>query len=299
MNKHVLEVGLYRTMKGLLRVLPETPAFAMAEGLALFAHRVCGWRRESTRMRLEQVFPGKSEQERKAIRLEAVRNLARNFVELVRMPSDAGSRVTGIDETFEAFRAAREKGKGILLVIAHTGNWDLAGGLTSEEGFPMCFIARKQKNSVIYNELLEAREKGGGQVIDRDDPKLMRKVLTFLAENGIVAILVDIRARKPDNAWSFLGQDAWLSNGLGLLAAKSGAEVVTVHLRREGRKRHVWKPFPAQRLADPKDKAVRDVMLQTCLDQLGGECLRYPESYFWFNKRWVLEPHQADAGKKG
>jgi lauroyl/myristoyl acyltransferase len=34
------------------------------------------------------------------------------------------------------------------------------------------------------------------------------------------------------------------------------------------------------------------VLLQGCLDDLGSEVLRRPESYFWFNKRWVLQPKE-------
>lgn len=128
-------------------------------------------------------------------------------------------------------------------------------------------------------------------MVERDDPKLIRKLLAFLADNGIVAILIDIRARQAGDSFRFLGEKAWVANGLGLLAAKSGAEVVPVYLGREGRKEQIWKPLPARRLEPgATGKTERNQLLQSCLDDLGAEILQNPQSYFWFNKRWVLEP---------
>ena len=291
--KQGIEFALYLLVRGVVKVLPESWAFCCMERLTWFVHQTGGWRREETHTRIQQVFPGKTDEEVKTLRKEAALNLGRTFTELLRMPPDFNDRIQGNEETFDAFRTAREKGKGVLLVIVHSGNWDLAGVATAQQGFPMCFIARKQKNNRIYEDLVQAREKGGGTVIDRDDPRLIRKVLDMLSQNMIVAILVDIRARKPDAPYAFLGQDAWVSNGLGLLAAKSGAEVVPVYLGRAGRFRHLWKPFSALRLPPKSSRQERDELLQRCLEDLGGEVLLNPESYFWFNKRWVLESKES------
>ncbi len=287
--KQGVEYVLYRMVRGGVKMLPEAWAFFCMERLFWFAHQVCGWRREDTQCRIQQVFPGCSPEEVTHHRKEAVYHLGRTCTELLRMPPDFSSRIEGKEDTFDAFRHARSEGKGVLLVIAHSGNWDLAGVTTAQEGFPMCFIARKQKNNRIYNDLVQAREKGGGTVLDRDDPRLIRKVLALLQQNYIVAILVDIRAKKPGEAWSFLGQEAWVSNGLGLLAAKSEAMVVPVYLGREGRFCHVWKPFPTRQLGPKSSREERDRLLQSCLTDLGEEIMKNPASYFWFNKRWVLE----------
>lgn len=295
MNKQRIEYGLFRAVAGAVRRLPEPAATGLMQALALAAQDLLGWRRRETKARLRQVFPLQTARERERIRRGALRHLGRTLTELIRPPKDFDQRVDGLEETFEAFRRARQRGKGVLLVIVHSGNWDLAGVRTAREGFPLCFIARQQKNDQLYHELIRAREEGGGTVLDRDDPKLLRKTLSFLAENGIVAILIDIRARKPGSPWHFLGQPAWVSNGLGLLAAKSGAEVVPVYLGRNGPRHHQWKPFPATRLDPKSSREQRDALLQDCLDALGGEVKKNPESYFWFNKRWVLETKQPDS----
>lgn len=291
--KAFFETFLYVLIRGLVRVLTESWSFDFVERVVWLAHNRFGWRKKETIRRMAQVFPERSPDAREAMRKEALFNLGRSFTELLRMPPDFENRIEGKEATFEAFRKARERGKGVLLVIVHSGNWDLAGVATSRAGFPMCFIARKQKNNRIYEDMVQAREEGGGEVLDRDDPRLIRKVLSFLATNGIVAILIDIRARKPGEAWSYLGHDAWVSNGLGLLAAKSEASIVPVYLGRNGRTSHIWKPFSERWLPPSSTRAEREELLQSCFDDLGQEVLQNPESYFWFNKRWVLQAPDA------
>jgi len=287
--KHWLEHHVFLALRGVIRLLPPSAAFGLLETLALILHEGFGWRKHPVRERLRQVFPDMPESGRTRIRREAVRNLARNICELVR--PDLEFEIRGREEAFAAVEKARANGKGVLLVIAHSGNWDAAGIQATRAGVPFCFIARKQKNHRLYRELIAARESDGGMVIERDDPKLIRSLLSFLSENGVVAILVDIRARQRGRPFRFLDQPAWLGNGLGLLASKSGAAVLPVFLGREDRHTHIWKPLPPQSL-DPSLplREARHELLQSCLDVLTPEILACPESYFWFNKRWVLEP---------
>ncbi|WFB36500.1 lysophospholipid acyltransferase family protein [Kiritimatiellota bacterium B12222] len=297
--KHYIEFIFLWICQWIIKHLPKKWAYACLETLTWWIHQGLGWRNKETQTRMADIFSEKSTEELFALRKEALHNFGRNLCELIRMGKDSEVEIEGKEETFEAFRKAREKKKGILLVIAHSGNWDLAGVQTVKEGFPMCFIARQQKNTLTYDLLLKVREEGGGTVIDRDDPQLIKKLLTFLADNGIVAILVDIRARQAGDQYAFLGKEGWIANGLGLLAAKSEAEVVPVFLGRKGRSTHIWKPKAARRLAPgSKSKQDRKHLLQSCLDDLSSEILQNPESYFWYNKRWVLEQFDEEVTKE-
>ena len=290
-KKHRMEWLAWRACRGVLRALPMRAALGLGAGLAMVGQEVFGWRKAETRRRIAQVYPEQPSVWRERVRREALRNLGRNFVELLWADRlDEGWIAAHVTEggVHEQLQEARGKGKGVLLVIAHTGNWDLAATVISRYKIPICFIARKQKNTLTYEALQSIRQQRGGTVVDRDDPRLIRKLLAFLAENGMVVILVDIRARGAGEQLSFLGQPCQVANGLGLLAGKSGAEVVPVALFRKGRC-HIWRPLPARRLPARADKPARKALLQSCLTDLGAEVRKHPESYFWFNKRWVLE----------
>ncbi len=291
--RHRIEYGLFVLIRGLLRALPFPAATRFSAFLACQAQETFGWRKETTARRIAEVLPGTPPAEQARIRKQAARNLGHNFCELLNADRLDEAWVRGhIDDQagMEALEQARAPGKGVLLVIAHFGNWDLAGTIVCRRGMPMCFIARTQKNPLTYQALQTARQQSGGLVLDRDDPKLIRKLLPFLARNGIVAILIDIRARGTGETHTFLNRPCRLANGLGLLAAKSGAAVLPVALYRDAGGRHIWHPAPARHLAEtPNKKTAKSELLQSCLDDLSPIILRHPESYFWYNKRWVLE----------
>jgi len=296
---HRLEYLALRALRIPLAHLPWKLAMRLAETLADVLYLAVGWRRAETRKRIRQVMPDLPPGAEDRVAREAMRNLARNGVDLLRanrMSVEFVARYVDDQATLAAIRAARAKGKGVLLVITHCGNWDLAGVLAVRAGVPMTFIARRQKNALTYGFLQRMREQTGGTVIDRDDPLLIRKMLASLAGNQTVAILIDLRARMGGETYRYLGHEAWMANGLGLLAAKSGAEVLPVAIWREGRERHVFEALAPRRL-DPgaRGPAERTALFQGCLDELGAKVLAHPESYFWFNKRWVLEPFEQDA----
>jgi len=291
LRKHRLEFALFKTLRGCFRVLPMPLAYLTAETAALLAQEVFGWRKTTSTARMMQVFPRMGPREITRLRHESARNLGRNLVEILRsdlLDDRWADAHIEMNNALDALQQART-GKGVLLVIAHFGNWDLAGTIACRRGIPMCFIARKQKNTLTYEALVQAREHSGGIVIDRDDPKLLRKVLQQLQSNAVVVILIDIRARTGGESFLFMGQKANIANGLSMLAAKSGAPVLPIVLRREGRNRQIWQAFPAQRLDAKLSKDDKREVLQICLDQLSSEILKHPASYFWVNKKWVLD----------
>lgn len=289
---HRLEYLGLSCMRACIRALPESAAHRFGAACCLLIQEGFGWRKAETTRRMQQVFPQKTLPELVALRRKSIRNLGHSLVELLRLESldlKWAERFVELEPALTELKAAREPGKGVLLVIAHCGNWDLAGTLACAAGIPMCFIARKQKNPLTYGALVRARESQGGTVLDRDDPRLLQKVLKHLENNEVVAILVDIRARGEAGTFTFLGQPARIANGLGLLAAKSGAAVLTAALLRDGR-RHHWHAFPVRQLTPAtRSREHRDALLQACLDDLSRELLTHPEAYFWYNKKWVLD----------
>jgi len=84
--------------------------------------------------------------------------------------------------------------------------------------------------------------------------------------------------------------------GLGAMAQLSGAPVLPVFLSRNGWRNQRWDCGTAFRIQpdQPRDQE-RLRILAECLDWLGTRVMADPQQYFWYNKRWVLEPLENPA----
>jgi KDO2-lipid IV(A) lauroyltransferase len=106
-----------------------------------------------------------------------------------------------------------------------------------------------------------------------------------------MAILLDLRARTPAMSLEFLGHEANIAGGVGLIAWLSGAAVLPCRVVRKGWTRHeveVLDEILVDRSADKGAEIER--ITREALSTLSAQVMRAPEQYFWFNRRWVLEP---------
>jgi lauroyl/myristoyl acyltransferase len=178
----------------------------------------------------------------------------------------------------------------VIAVGLHMGNWELAGHALEQGGIPAFYITRSQRNPLTSQFINSRRVARGSEVIERDDPDLMRKAVGMLKAGKTLAILLDVRARKKALSLRFLGKTAEIAGGGAYLAWLSGAVVLPYRVTRKGWTRHevvVLDEIVMDRKR-PRDEEIRRVT-QEALNLLGAQALRMPEQYFWYNKRWVLE----------
>ena len=292
--KHRIEYQILRGLIGLFRLLPHRAALGSAAGLAWIVHRGFGWRKREAWRRIREVLPSSSDAEVRTAAWISFRNLWFNAVELIRAGKLSDShwqRHLDNQDVVRSLRTELAGGKGLIVALVHAGNWDLAGVWTSRHGIPGIFIARSQKNPLVNGLMNQFREMTGALVVDRDDPHLVRKVVRALKEGRMLAILIDLRARTAGLNLPYLGGRAEVGAGLAAIAQLSGAPVLPVFLRRSGWQNHGWECGRAVRFEAGRDKEEeRARIMRECLDWLGQRVLSEPSQYFWYNKRWVLEP---------
>lgn len=298
--KHRVEYVLLRGVLGAFHLLPASWVLGLAGWLARLAYPFTGKRRREAWRRIRQVKgPGLTEAVVRRIAWLSFRNLWLNAAEMV-LARRAGwlDRTVAhhpLAEIYPHIERLRGENRGVVVALAHAGNWDLAGVMAVHRGIPALFIARNQKNPLANRLLNQFREMNGALVVDRDDPGLFKKMVRGLRENRLLAILVDLRARTPGTDFRFLGHPAALGAGLGLLAQLSGAPVMPVFLRRLPDGRHASEFGEILRFDPSRDRDEERLrILQATLDFLSERLLAEPQQYFWYNKRWVLEPFPRD-----
>lgn len=295
--KNVVEYAVLRGASILLRFLPYRGALAVAWFAAFIAHWVFGWRVKEARLRIREVFgDSKTEREVRKIAWLAMRNLLFGAVDSIRLPDLTLAWINKhIDHPpREALKFDLNK-QGAILVTPHAGAWDLAAVGSQKLGMPIFTIVARQTNPLTDKFLNELRGVTGIQTIWRDK-HVIRTTVRNLKEGKVLTILTDLRSRTPGVKARFLGKEANLVKGLGIFSRMGEAPVIPIFCTRVGWTRHHWKmfdPILPDLEADRDEDTLR--ITQAVMDLFTAEILAHPDQYFWYNKRWVLDPLEEGA----
>jgi KDO2-lipid IV(A) lauroyltransferase len=291
--KHLIEYAGLRLVFLVLNTLPYRVALGAGWVLAKGLHLVLRGRVREARRRIREVFPDLPETEVRRIASTSLRNMVFNSVEMMRAGRlDAAWMARHVD-MHNLFDVARRHlaERPVIFAVVHMGNWDLAGQAVEQGGIPSFFIMRSQRNPLTTQLLNAGRTAHGSQVLERDDPSVVRKSVRLLKEGKAMAILLDLRARTEALSLRFLGRPANIAGGTGLMAYLSGAAVLPCRVVRTVLDRHEVEVLDEILVERSGEKAAEiERITRRALDALSAEVLKAPEQYFWFNRRWVLEP---------
>ncbi len=278
--------------EGLFRILPYCACVGLAWLIARFAFHVLRWRRREAERRIRSVL-GVGAAEARKIAWLSLRNSMLTAGEILygRAVRDSWIRrhVDGCPESLEKFKAASAPGRGIVLALPHFGNWYLAGSVMAHYGVPLFAVAGVQKNP-LTNDWMNRRLYGKMQIFERGSSAL-RQCVKSLRSGGVLAILPDVRMKTPDLTVRFLGGDANLGRGMAAFARRTDSPIVLAKIRRVGLSHHVFdlaEPiFPDKSLDEETD--VRR-LTETVMSSIEAQIRANPGQWFWYNKRWVLDP---------
>jgi Kdo2-lipid IVA lauroyltransferase/acyltransferase len=180
--------------------------------------------------------------------------------------------------------------RGSLLVVAHSGNFDLCGlRFTLDYGRPLA-VVMKPLGTPRFDELLVgARRSFGFEVLSAQERGLVLGCARRLREGGVVCMLPDQFARAGGVVVDFLGVPASTHAGPALAALRArGCRIfVVVDTRVADGARHVCH---VRELKDfePSGDAHADVLrlTQRLCDEMGEIVRAHPESYLWQHRRW-------------
>jgi KDO2-lipid IV(A) lauroyltransferase len=285
-----LEYLLLKGFSLFINLLPESFALGCGKRLGGLVFHLDWERRKVALENLHVAFgKEKSEEEFLAIARGTFQNLGMMAVEFFRIPKmDVEmfkKRVTteGLEETLRLL----EKGKGMLLLLSHFGNWEMMGMMSKLIGDSIMVLAKPmKKNKHIDQFITDIRSAAGLEVVS--SIKASRVVMKALSQNRIVGILIDQRAKRSEGIGAdFFGKKAPTTPGLAVLAMKTSAPVVPVFMVRNGFGTHrlvIQKPLELVHTGDIK----KDVEANTQLfnHTLESMIRQYPDQWFWVHRRW-------------
>lgn len=283
-----LEYLLFLLVYHPARRLPRRCALACGAALGDLARLLLGKRRRRAAENLRRAFPeADAGQIRRWLRGH-FRHLGTIGIESLRLDeyAEPGLQAATLDiHGFEHVRAAYAEGKGVFLMTAHLGFWELGCVLLPALGFPVDFVYKQMKNPLVEAKLVALREATGGQCIEKR--RAARKILRSLAEGRGVAILLDQRVGQREAVTvDFFGRPANTTPVITEMAMRLGVPIVPVFGWRlpDGRYRIAAEaPLHLANDSDPQ-AVVRNTALLTA--RVEAAIRQAPEQWFWVHDRW-------------
>jgi KDO2-lipid IV(A) lauroyltransferase len=291
--KHVAEYLALRAVTGLVRFLPYRAALFLGWLVAAGTHFIGRVHVKRTHKRIRDVFGTRySNKEVRRIAWIAWRNLCFNAIDALRFPMltpEAIRRQPLASLEPKLKQILEECEAGFILATPHMGNWELAGIAADLVGIPLFVIVRKQKNPLMNRYINKARRTFSMEVLLRES-KMWKSVADRLKQGKVLAILPDINVRAGVTV-DYLNGRATLAPGAARFAQLANCPVYPVFVRRIGWIRHDAVllapviPDPARDRGGDQQRIMQEIMCA-----FTSEICKTPEQYFWFNKRWVLDP---------
>jgi KDO2-lipid IV(A) lauroyltransferase len=289
--EYVLFLGLF----SLFRALPFRLAFRLGELIGWLLYVCDRPHRRVGLINLALAFPERSEEERRAILRESLRNLGRLMAEFCHFrtltPKTIAEHVSFVDFPHWQAEVSKAKETGALVLAGHFGNWELSAYAHACYGFPLHIIHRRLRNPLIDDMIVRERERCGTKVIRKTTAGL--EVLRAIRKKALVVAAIDQNASGRMGVFvPFFSRLASTSSGLAGLALASGVPVIPAFLIRErGTWRHRIALLPAVepvRTGDQEADLIATTAKFSAVFQ--GMVEQYPEQWLWVHKRWKRRP---------
>src|SRR5271156_5600009 len=288
-----LEFAVVWVLVHLLGLLPRKAARAVGAGIGWLAYRLVPRLRGVGLKNLELAFPAWTDGQRQDTLRRLYRNLGWLLAEFCQMPkytrenSQGSLRYDGL----ERYLAARDKGKGVLIVTGHLGAWELSSFYHSLMGYPMSMVIRRLDNARVDGLVNHIRCLHGNRVLHKDD--FARGLLGAMRQGETVGILMDTNMTPPQGVFvPYFGKLACTASGLARVALKTGAAVLPGFMLWEESERKYVLHFGDEIVFDRTGDDEADAVANTakCTAAIEAYVRRYPDQWLWVHRRWKTRP---------
>ncbi len=240
-------------------------------------------------------FPDRSDADRRRILRASYINLGRSAAEYVRLGGffcrRLARRVAYNRFMYWQQVMDRNPGKGLLILTAHFGNFELLPTAHALHGFQISLVHHTQRFLAGDALTTFVRQRAGVEIIRKHSAA--RAVLKALRNRRLVGIPFDQNAKRSEAIFvPFFGEPAATASGLARLVAISGAPVLPVFIVRQSDGRshviEILDEVEVQRSDDPQADLVENT--RRFVAQVEDIVRRYPEQFLWTHRRFRTRP---------
>lgn len=287
--RHRLEYIIARPLVACLHYLPLPVAYYMGRFIGWCAWKTASKRRAIVAKNLVAVnaYLGESasklplEQQVREVFLRTGANIGSSFC-FARMNSDTFKKHIKM-EGLEHFEAALAQNRGILILLAHMGPWEVLPYLPylSERTSQLGAMYRPMNNQHFDNWFKSVREQRGTRLFSHKDG--FHKPVDFLRKGGVIGVLADQRMRQGEVV-PFFGKKVQTNPLPGLFQRRSKAPTLSFSIKTSAPMKWTIKVFPVHYPEEKRDRT-RETEAVISNQAIEKALIESPLDGFWLRKR--------------
>lgn len=220
----------------------------------------------------------------------AMRSYARYWAEAFGLASlsrsDLGSQLDSVVRGQEHLDRSLRKGKGVVLTLPHSGNWDMAGVWLIHHAGRFTTVAERLRPEVLYDAFVEFREGLGFEVLAHEGGQPpFTHLQEVLRAGGIVCLLGERDLKGNGVPVTFFGEETTFPAGPAQLALTTGAALHTVdsHFTDRG-----W----GFEISPALEVDVLEATVQRIADRFETAIAAHPEDWHMLQPVWPTDRSQ-------
>ncbi|WP_411702245.1 phosphatidylinositol mannoside acyltransferase [Corynebacterium sp. LaCa142] len=229
---------------------------------------------------------------------DSMRSYMRYWMEAFRLPAihadpQLHERLMSGLKGLEHFDASAQSGRGVILALPHSGNWDMAGVFLVGHYGQFTTVAERLKPEVLFDAFVDYREELGFEVLPLTGGAAtpFARLKEALQEGGVVCLLAERDITRRGITVDFMGEEANMAAGPAQLAIETGAALHVVHSWFEG---DGWglSVSPEVQVTDIKETT------QRMADGFAANIQHHPEDWHMLQPQWNEDVERRRQARK-
>lgn len=280
--RHLLEYALFRSVQSVSRILGPARAYRVGAAIGASGFRLLPNRRRLARENVWRALPAL----RRGTPIEptaagAFEHFSGSVMESM---ATAGRRTDVRFENLGYAYDALARGRGIVSVIAHLGNWEVAGMAAARLPIPIVSVARPVHNPVLDAYFERARARTGQRIVSNRGT--IHQLTRIVAENVMLIIPCDQWPKRGVTV-DFFGRPTLFLRTPAVLSLRTGAPIIPINIFRERGRHRVVLTSPIPPVGDAAS------ITQRIAARLESFIREHPEQWMWMHDRWKPMPPAA------